>query len=548
MSIEPAKAKLLREADIRDKLPDDVMALIEAAQLDPGAPFEPAAVALLSGLDTSNYERARTLLKGIPGLRIGVLDAKTKPAGGDGKPGHEFTFPETVPSPTPVDDGAALLTEIAEFVRQYVHIDAPSADAVALWTVMTYIHPRLEVAPFLALMSATRRCGKSALRGVLQTLVRKPFTFSGRITEAVLFRLVELHEPTLLLDEIDTYLRDDPHLRGDINGSQERSGAQAVRCVGDDNVPRGFNTWCAKLFAGIGHLPATTADRALIVRMERAPRSARLAPWRERDRDGVDELRGRILRWITDNENAILGALRRQSFPPVLHDRARDAWESLFAIADVAGGDWCAPRGRAWEAGIFIAARGDADGESARETLIGDLHAIFAEHGNPAWLATDTILDKLNAMDSRPWPEWGRSGNKMTARGLAKELRHFGVESRNHQFENGRQLKSYEREALQKSAFDSYAPEGSGNLSVHPSTTLETRHFRESHPSTGKSEWTDTNHGNPHKNREVDGWTDRSPLHPGNGTKPAPKRVSLPSQPTDSATAGEAYRRAKRGE
>ena len=28
------------------------------------------------------------------------------------------------------------------------------------------------------------------------------------------------------------------------------------------------------------------------------------------------------------------------------HDRARDAWESLFAIADVAGGDWCAPRGR----------------------------------------------------------------------------------------------------------------------------------------------------------------------------------------------------------
>ena len=201
---------------------------------------------MLSGLDAATYERARALLKEIPGLRIGVLDKLTAPAGGDGRPGHEFTFPETVPSPTPVEDGAALLTEIALFVRKYVHIDAPSADAVALWTVMTYIHPRLEVAPFLALMSATRRCGKSALRGVLQTLVRKPFTFSGRITEAVLFRLVELHEPTLLLDEIDTYLRDDPHLRGDINGSQERSGAQAVRCVGDDNLPRGFSTWCAQ--------------------------------------------------------------------------------------------------------------------------------------------------------------------------------------------------------------------------------------------------------------------------------------------------------------
>ena len=348
----------------------------------------------------------------------------------------------------------------------YVHIDAPSADAVALWTVMTYVHPRLEVAPFLALMSATRRCGKSSLRGVLQTLVRKPFTFSGRITEAVLFRLVEIHEPTLLLDEIDTYLRDDPHLRGDINGSQERSGAQAVRCVGDDNLPRGFNTWCAKLFAGIGHLPATTADRALIVRMERAPRSARPDAWRERDRDAVDRLRGRILRWTTDNECAILTALRRQSFPPVLHDRARDCWESLFAISEVAGGAWCAPGGRAWEASIFIAARGDTDGESARETLIGDLYAVFAEHGDPAWLPTDTILGKLNAMESRPWPEWSR-GKMMTPRGLAKELGHFDVKPRNHQFGNGKQQKSYEREALRKAAFDSYAPEGS-----HPSARI----------------------------------------------------------------------------
>ena len=544
MSIDPAKAKLLREGEIRANLPSDVEALIDGAKLDPGAAFVPAAVALLSGLDAATYERARALLKEIPGLRIGVLDKLTAPAGGDGRPGHEFTFPETVPSPTPVEDGAALLTEIALFVRKYVHIDAPSADAVALWTVMTYVHPRLEVAPFLALMSATRRCGKSSLRGVLQTLVRKPFTFSGRITEAVLFRLVEIHEPTLLLDEIDTYLRDDPHLRGDINGSQERSGAQAVRFVGDDNLPRGFNTWCAKLFAGIGHLPATTADRALIVRMERAPRSARPDAWRERDRDAVDRLRGRILRWTTDNECAILTALRRQSFPPVLHDRARDCWESLFAISEVAGGAWCAPGGRAWEASIFIAARGDTDGESARETLIGDLYAVFAEHGDPAWLPTDTILGKLNAMESRPWPEWSR-GKMMTPRGLAKELGHFDVKPRNHQFGNGKQQKSYEREALRKAAFDSYAPEGGGDLSVHPSTSLETRHFREPYPSTGKSGRTDANHGNPYKNREMDGWTDRSLPHPGNGANPAPK---LPSQPTGTERAGEAYRRQRDGE
>ena len=35
MSMDPAKVKRLREAEIRDKLPDDVVALIDSAQLDP---------------------------------------------------------------------------------------------------------------------------------------------------------------------------------------------------------------------------------------------------------------------------------------------------------------------------------------------------------------------------------------------------------------------------------------------------------------------------------------------------------------------------------
>ena len=49
MSIDPAKAKLLREGEIRANLPSDVEALIDGAKLDPGAAFVPAAVAVAFG-------------------------------------------------------------------------------------------------------------------------------------------------------------------------------------------------------------------------------------------------------------------------------------------------------------------------------------------------------------------------------------------------------------------------------------------------------------------------------------------------------------------
>ena len=78
MSMDPVKAA--REANIRDKLPDDAMALADAANLDPGAPFEPDALALLSRLradDPAGWSRVRAILKAIDGVTIGDLDRMT---------------------------------------------------------------------------------------------------------------------------------------------------------------------------------------------------------------------------------------------------------------------------------------------------------------------------------------------------------------------------------------------------------------------------------------------------------------------------------------
>ena len=46
--VEPQNTTEVAREALRAKLPDDVLALLDAAKDDPGAPFEPGAVAMLS--------------------------------------------------------------------------------------------------------------------------------------------------------------------------------------------------------------------------------------------------------------------------------------------------------------------------------------------------------------------------------------------------------------------------------------------------------------------------------------------------------------------
>ena len=345
-----------------------------------------------------------------------------RPTGAQGRP-VEYDDPEPWPDPV---DGAALLGGIAATVRRFVEMPEARADAVALWIVHTWVHDRLGISTFLNVTSATKRCGKTLLMEVVGALAWRSLPVSGRVTPAALFRIVERDAPTLILDEADTFFADDPELRGIVNGSQRRDSAFVLRCVGDDHEPRRFGTWCPKAIAGIGGLPDTTLDRALVVRLERRdPAADPLPGWRDRDPAAIDEVRQRIARWVDDDGTAILEARRRVAFPSGLHDRARDAWEALLAIGDAAGGEWAGPSGRA--ALAAEAARADAEEDTGpREMLLADLRAVFAAKGDPASLATVDILAALHEMEGRPWSEWKR-GKPLSSRGLASLLKPFKI-------------------------------------------------------------------------------------------------------------------------
>ena len=423
-----------------------VVNLLAEAQSDAGAPFEPERLSRLAEMRRdcpAEWERLRRQLSDTK-VRVAELDRVLSRHVDDDDSeylqGQAMEWLECAPWPDPVD-GALLLDEIAKLIRRYVVMPYGMVDGVALWIVHAWIHDRLEISTFLNITSATKRCGKSLLLEVIAELVPHPLPVSGSITGPVLFRVIERDEPTLLLDEVDTYLKNSEGLRGIINGSQRRDTAYILRTVGTDYEPRRFGTWCPKVICGIGGLPDTALDRSIIIRLERRPaRTGDLPKWRDRDRQAIEDMKRKLVRWTAGNINSILTQRNDVTFPPKLHDRARDAWEALLAISDIAGGEWAGRNGRAWQACEAISAD-TQDETGAREMLLTDLYRIFHDSGDLETMNTKKVINELVKMEARPWSEW-RGDKPLSPRGLGNLLKDFKISSGTV----GGKAKGYKRE------------------------------------------------------------------------------------------------------
>ena len=409
---------------------DVYASLIEDAKKAPGILFRPDTLEWLVNLPQEEWINLRFLIKqNCKDVPLAELDrairAHAEDDAGDNLQGHAIEWSEVKPWANPVD-GALLLDEIAELIRRYVVMPDGMVDGVALWIGHTWIHHSLGISTFLNITSATKRCGKSLLLEVIAELVPRPSPVSGLTTGPTLFRFIERDEPTLLLDEADTYLKNSEGLRGIINGSQRRDIAKIMRTVGTDYEPQCFSTWCPKVICGIGGLPDTVLDRSIIIRLERRPaRTGDLPKWRDRDRQAIEDMKRKLVRWTADNINSILTQRNDVTFPPKLHDRACDAWEALLAIGDAAGREWAGSTGRAWQACEAISA--DTQDETGpREMLLADLWRVFGNFGDPKTMGTAQIIDELVKMEARPWSEW-RGGKQLSPRGLANLLKDFKI-------------------------------------------------------------------------------------------------------------------------
>ena len=153
-------------------------------------------------------------------------------------------------------------------VRRHVCLKKSQAIAVALWILLTHAEPYVDCAPILAITSPQKQCGKTTLiDDILKLLVRKPLG-TVSITAAALFRSIEKWSPTVLIDEADSFLKDNEDLRGVLNSGNKRGG-YSIRSNPVTLEPECFPTWGPKAIACIGKLPDTLADRSIHIELQR---------------------------------------------------------------------------------------------------------------------------------------------------------------------------------------------------------------------------------------------------------------------------------------
>lgn len=353
-------------------------------------------------------------------IRVRTLDAEVDILRGSGRGtktgGGGLHLAEVEPWPEAVD-GAIVLDELAALFVRYLVLPDGAADAMSLWVMHTHAMDAANVTARLAFTSPEKRCGKTTALSMLKRLVAHPLLASN-ITAPAVFRTIEAAHPTLLIDEADTFLRDNDELRGVLNSGHSRDGAFAVRLVGDEHLPQTFSTWAAVAIALIGNLPSTLDDRAINVPMRRKHAGERTEKLRRQHYPAIEAFARKAARWTRDNMAALANSDPQS--PDALDDRAEDHWRPLFAIADRAGGEW--PH-RAREAALKLS--GERSETSNRVTLLSDLRNLFAEI-NTDRLSSADICAAMADKEGRPWPEY-RHGKPITPAQLAAVLKPFGI-------------------------------------------------------------------------------------------------------------------------
>ena len=349
--------------------------------------------------------------------------------------GEKFVFEDSEPWPERVDLGA-LLGQIGDLVRRYVILLDWCYIAVALWVVHSYCHDTADVSPILAITSPEKRCGKTLLLEILGHLVPRPL-HSANITAAALFRTIEEYRPSLLLDEVDTFLENKDELRGVLNAGYRKANPYVTRTVGEDYEPRRFNVWCPKALAKIGKLHPTLEDRSISIPMSRKKPNEKRERFRSKHVAGECEtLRRKTVRWVADNRMAL--EVADPGLPEDLDDRAQDNWRPLVAIAELAGGHQSQ---QARRTALLLSGRTAKEEDSRGVELLKDIQTVFSREKT---LASEDVVNALNAMQERPWSECNH-GKPINQRHLANLLRPYGIRPK-QLWSDSRKTRGYKRE------------------------------------------------------------------------------------------------------
>ena len=390
--------------------------------------------------------------------------------------------------PAPPLDLAATLDMAEAYLRRYTALTEAQYIAVTLWIAHAHALDATSTTPYLHVTSPEAESGKSRLLECLEPLTPQPI-YAASMTPAVLFRAVQKLAPTLLVDEADNLMRDreaKSELLGLLNAGYRR-GALAYRIGGGNRDElKSFETFCAKVIAGLDDLVATLASRCLRIEMQRRRVDESIEDfYREEAHAEAEPIRDALASWAAQATDQL-----RRARPDRLgvRDRLEEALRLLVAIGEMAGERWGA---RARAALHELAGPSTPPAMSERTQLLIDIRHVFEEHCRPAELASADLLDGLMGLVESPWRGWWgveeRQDNEVqvrpsrgAGRKLSEKLRAFKIRSHN----TGDARRKGYRLADFEDSWGRYLPATPATGDPYPLNPLKPRAQAKNDPST----------------------------------------------------------------
>ena len=344
--------------------------------------------------------------------------AKRRRPTGDTVPssGKNVSFESIEPWQKSVD-AANLLDGIAVLFKRFIIFTYnEDADTLALWALASHCYDCFTIFPRAGITSPDAECGKTTVLDILNHLVARPLR-SDNITVAPAFRLVEQHHPTLLVDELDTFLKDNGELNGIFN-SGHKQGGHVHRCdkINDEIVVKEYDTFAPMAYGMIGRPATTLGTRSLYIRLLRKKPNQHVEDFDVEENPALaaelTELRRKCARWVADHRDEVK---KQRPETPGLANRARDNWRPLFKIASVAGGAWLE------KACAAARVKSPRKRESDQVRLLRDIRNIFHTRQTDQ-ITSERLVADLNLQHASGWSRYHNGREPLDQRGLGQLL------------------------------------------------------------------------------------------------------------------------------
>lgn len=345
-------------------------------------------------------------------------------------------------------DPAKLHNNLAKLFQRIVYFPdrRHQASICALFVMATYCIDAFHLVPYITISAPEKGCGKSTLFDLFDALVRRPIS-SMNASAAAVFRVVdEFDYPTILLDEVDTFLKEDNSLIGVLNSGIKRNGS-VLRVEGDTKKKIvKYKTFGFKVLCGISarNISDTVADRSVIIELAKKPEDLSMEMFSDLPNEVVTNLRRRCTRLAIDaaewmKKHQIPG----DDYPKELSDRGRQKYRALFTVADYIDhiadptgdnreyGQW------ARECAVQLSKIGAK--QSLSNQLLENIRELLLEH--PEFKHSDEFKSDAicRALVNEPTWGWGEinNGKEITPRWLSIKLGNYGIKPHKLKFQRG---------------------------------------------------------------------------------------------------------------